>query len=599
MNGRTLKVFRRFAAQTQPSKAAFGIAIVFLTAASFLEGASIGLVVPLLELVMHGTLEGGRALWMSAAIEAALPTMRLRHLVLLLLSLIVLAVALKSVLLYTSELIISAMNRRSEHLLRSRLFERFASFGKAFFDSRKAGGLTDLTTNQVVQACDFFHQLHVFAHQALVSAIYFAMLLMLSWKLTVLSIAIIPPLHWFTQVITKRIMASADWRFKIDQEMSARLLECIENMSFIRSAVKERREAEEFSAMSDRSRHALYSIWKKIFFAPHFQEIVLTGALAVLLFLSLTVLVRERVALSAFLGFFFVLKRFANSVGTANHMLVEMSRAVVPMEKVLSVLEADEPGMFVRGGTRPFAGLERSIDFRGVGFSYTDRRILRDVTFSIPKGKVTALVGPTGAGKTTIASLIPRFYAVTEGGVLVDGVPIEEFDLASLRRKIAIVEQVPPLFNRTIRENIVYDAPRDIPQGELEAAAEKAALGDWIRSLPGGYETTVGDRGLRLSGGERQRIALARVLLKDPPIFIFDEATSALDADTEKRVHQAFENATRGRTGLVIAHRLSTIRRADNIVVIEGGAVTEQGAFDELIALNGRFSYYWNLQTVI
>jgi subfamily B ATP-binding cassette protein MsbA len=247
----------------------------------------------------------------------------------------------------------------------------------------------------------------------------------------------------------------------------------------------------------------------------------------------------------------------------------------------------------------PFA---HGIRFEDVCFSYaTDgeesREILRDINLAVQAGEVVAVVGSSGAGKSTLVHLIPRFFDVTSGRLLIDGRDVREATLSSLRSQIGVVTQETVLFNDTLRNNIAYGRP-SISQKQVEAAARAALAHDFIMELPAGYDTMIGERGVRLSGGERQRIAIARALLKDAPILILDEATSALDSESEALVQSALQNLMTGRTVFVIAHRLSTVRRADRIVVLENGTIADIGAHDELMRKLGTYRRLYELQFV-
>jgi len=246
------------------------------------------------------------------------------------------------------------------------------------------------------------------------------------------------------------------------------------------------------------------------------------------------------------------------------------------------------------------ARLRQRVEFRDVGFAYDDdptRHILRRVSFAARSGQVVAIVGLSGAGKTTLVNLIPRFYDVTEGAVLIDGVDIRDVTLASLRGQIALVTQETVLFDDTVAANIAYGAPGASRQA-IEQAARAANAHEFIVHLAGGYDATIGERGQRLSGGQRQRLAIARAILKDSPLLVLDEATSSLDAESELLVQDALANLMRNRTTFVIAHRLSTVRRADQIIALEKGRVVETGTHEELVSRpNGLYAKLCALQT--
>jgi subfamily B ATP-binding cassette protein MsbA len=253
-------------------------------------------------------------------------------------------------------------------------------------------------------------------------------------------------------------------------------------------------------------------------------------------------------------------------------------------------------------GARPLTPFSNSIRFENVCFSYDgngdeSREILREINLEVPAGEVLAVVGSSGAGKSTLVHLIPRFFDVTSGRLLIDGCDVRDTTLASLRFQIGVVTQETVLFNDTLRNNIAYGQP-GVSQKRVEAAAGAALAHDFIMELPAGYDTVIGERGVRLSGGERQRVAIARALLKNAPILILDEATSALDSESEALVQSALQNLMTGRTVFVIAHRLSTVRRADRIVVLENGTIADIGAHEELMQKLGTYRRLYDLQFV-
>ncbi|MBR2502925.1 MAG: ATP-binding cassette domain-containing protein, partial [Oscillospiraceae bacterium] len=240
--------------------------------------------------------------------------------------------------------------------------------------------------------------------------------------------------------------------------------------------------------------------------------------------------------------------------------------------------------------------IDGTITFENVSFNYNEEeKVLQDISLSIESGKTIALVGPSGGGKTTICSLIPRFYDVTNGSITLDGRNIKDITQKSLRQNIGIVQQDVYMFYGTIRDNIAYGKAGATDE-EIIEAAKKANIHDFIVSLPDGYNTFVGERGTRLSGGQKQRISIARVFLKNPPVLILDEATSALDNESERYIQHSLEQLSEGRTTLVIAHRLSTIRNADKIYVIEDGRIKEEGSHTELLETNGLYAKYYNMQ---
>jgi subfamily B ATP-binding cassette protein MsbA len=297
-----------------------------------------------------------------------------------------------------------------------------------------------------------------------------------------------------------------------------------------------------------------------------------------------------------FLTFLFFLFRSYDPMRKLSRLHNAMEQSLAAANHVWEVLD-EHSRVPEKQDAVELPSLRNSIELRNVSFGYANesRSVLRDVSLKIPAGHMVALVGESGGGKSTLTKLLPRFHDPLSGAVLWDGLDIREARLASLRRQIALVTQETVLFNDTIRHNISYGRP-DATELEIEQAALVAFAHDFIRELPNGYDTIVGERGTFLSGGQRQRLAIARALLVDAPVLILDEATSALDAESERLVQSAIANLIRNRTTLVIAHRLSTIRRADTIVVMEAGRIVEMGSHAELIAAGGQYKKLYELQ---
>ena len=273
----------------------------------------------------------------------------------------------------------------------------------------------------------------------------------------------------------------------------------------------------------------------------------------------------------------------------------EIKQAIIDIEKMFEVL-ARKPEIEDKPGAKPLAVTAGNVRFDDVRFSYDpDRPILKGLSFEVPAGKTVAIVGPSGAGKSTISRLLFRLYDISSGAITIDGQDIREVTQASLRAAIGMVPQDTVLFNDTIRYNIRYGR-WDASDAEVEEAARLAQIDGFIRMSPKGYETQVGERGLKLSGGEKQRVAIARTILKAPPILVLDEATSALDSHTEHEIQEALERVSRNRTSLVIAHRLSTIVAADEIIVLDQGRIAERGTHGELLAKDGLYASMWNRQ---
>jgi subfamily B ATP-binding cassette protein MsbA len=295
-----------------------------------------------------------------------------------------------------------------------------------------------------------------------------------------------------------------------------------------------------------------------------------------------------------FIGFLALSMKLYAPVKYLGKLPAIIQPGIVAAERAFQFLDAPVE-VLDRPHAKAFPGVKRDIVYDDVSFAYqAGEPVLSNVSFRAEAGTVTALVGPSGAGKTTLVDLLARFYDVTDGRVLVDGVDLRDFSIRSLRERLGVVSQDTVLFHDTVRSNIAYGIERDLV--EIERAAKAAHADEFIRRLPQGYDTVVGERGTRLSGGQRQRIAIARAILRDPPVLILDEATSALDSESERLVQEAIEHLLTGRTTFVIAHRLSTVLRAHQILVIDSGRIVQKGTHEELLAERGLYGYLHDLQ---
>ncbi len=592
-----LRIVRSFLELTKPNLGLVVVSTVFLAISSILEGISLGLIVPVLDmLIKQGEFSLALQIPYLQEVLQFIPHLKFRYAFLVILGCILSTVIVRNFLVYASELLASELSRKMEHALRVKIFDRYLSFSKIYFDKNKIGNMADLAINQVIWACEILRNLNHLLLSSFLLLVYLMIMMLISWKLTLIAFALLPGVYFVTRIVSRKVVLSTDQKFHIDQKMSAYLYDTLSNMTLIRSYNNETVESSTYHRISDDSRKNFHSVLKKILFAPHVQDVILTTTIVILITLCVFVFFKERVAgLSGFLTFFIALRRFSLNLSMLGNHYIDISKGVAPMRRILTIFE-DDGKFFIRSGHEKFEGLRDKIEFKNVFFGYEGMHILKGIHLTIPKGRMTALVGATGAGKTTLVNMIPRFYDVTEGAVELDGVNIKNYSLASLRAKIAIVDQDSHIFNTTIKENILYGLKEKIAEEELYQVSKKASLHEFVMGLPEQYDTLVGDRGVRLSGGEKQRLAIARALLKNPEIIIFDEATSSLDVETEQSIQQAIENVTVGRTVIVIAHRLSTIKNAGQIAVVDQGQIMEQGSFRELLDRKGFFFRYWQLQ---
>ncbi|MBA3553295.1 MAG: ABC transporter ATP-binding protein, partial [Gemmatimonadales bacterium] len=399
------------------------------------------------------------------------------------------------------------------------------------------------------------------------------------------------------QVLIRRLRLHARARAKERAEVTSTVAERVGAIRLIRSYGEEGRESARFAAQANRYR-------KRVIRTQRFSSLtgpiteVFSGFLVILIIWAGTrpelLGLAQPLAPEAIIVFLMAALRLTSPLKTISSFPALMAVALASAERVFEVLdqpsrETDRPG---EGAAR----FEREIVFDAVSFRYGDGDpVLSEVSFTLPRGKVVALVGPSGAGKTTLADLLPRFHDPTGGRILMDSVPLTRLTRGSLRGLMSVVSQDTVLLNDTVFANIAYGSP-GATEAQVEAAAEAASAAGFIAQLPDGYQTIVGERGARLSGGQRQRVAIARALLRDPPILILDEATSALDTASERLVQQAIDRLMAERTALVIAHRLATVRDADEIVVLDAGRVVQRGTHDELFRAGGLYRRLYDLQ---
>jgi ATP-binding cassette subfamily B protein/subfamily B ATP-binding cassette protein MsbA len=417
-----------------------------------------------------------------------------------------------------------------------------------------------------------------------------AVLLALNWQLMLLSLIPIPFIVFAMRGFAKYVRPAFRERQMELGELNATLNDNLSGIREIKAFTREESEAGHLSHHIDRYRDSMLKALRLMSTFRPFVEFVSSLGTVGLIYFGGRLVLRQTLALEDLVAFFLYLDQLYQPVRALSGAWEAVQEALAGAERVAELLE-ESPDIVERANAIELTDrAEGAITFRDVGFQYeVGETVLEDVDLEVAPGTVVALVGPTGVGKTTMANLIPRFYDVREGSIMLDRRDIRDLSLKSLREQISIVLQTVFLFNGTVRENILFGRP-GATENEMIDAAKVANAHNFIMQLPQGYGTVIGERGVKLSGGQRQRLAIARAVLKDAPILILDEATSSVDAETEMLIQQALERLMVGRTTIIIAHRLSTIRSADEIVVLEGSHIVETGTHEELMTRGGLYS---------
>ena len=498
------------------------------------------------------------------------------------------------------------MGARMESQMRQDLFDQYERMGFAYFDSHSSGDMMSRVVNDLFDICEAAHHVPEWIIICAIEIIgSFVILFGLS---PALAGAILVVTVVFAAVMVRmNLMMRAtftDNRKKIGG-VNAQLQDSLEGIRVVKSFANEAAESAKFRASNERylaSKEDMYGTMGRYYGVYG----LMTGALyTVVAVLGGWLVAQGELSAADMATFALYISLFCTPIETLVNSTEMYQKAIAGFRRMDEVLRT-EPDVADAPGAPDLAVGPGAIEYRGVCFSYPDveldengeareRPVIDDLNLTVRPGQTLALVGPSGGGKSTTCSLLPRFYDVASGSITIDGQDVRDVTQSSLRRAIGLVQQDVYLFDGTIGENIAYGKPGATAE-EVAEAARRANIADFIESLPDGYDTEVGERGTRLSGGQKQRIAIARVFLKNPPILIFDEATSALDNESERVVQESLSELARGRTTIVIAHRLSTIKGADEIATVEDGRVVERGTHEELLAAGGTYARYYRMQ---
>jgi subfamily B ATP-binding cassette protein MsbA len=495
------------------------------------------------------------------------------------------AYLLKGVGGYVSGYLMTDVGQQVVRDLRSRLFRHILDQSAAFFSRRTSGQLLSRTTNDVQQLQRAVSETAGDTiRESLTLVVWVGLMFHYDWQLAVVTLTAAPLVVYPLVRLGQRVRRTSRRSHEVLEDVTHRANEAFAGHRIVKAFSAEAREAAKFDGVLGHLYRTNMKVTGAVAALPPLMEFI--GGFA--LWYGSSRIATDELTPGEFSGFLFAAFMMYAPIKKLSRVNATVQQALAAAHRVFEMLDThtevrDAPG------APALARLARGVEFRGVGFAYEDRPdrpVLSDVSFDVRAGQVVAIVGLSGAGKTTLVNLIPRFFDVTAGAILIDGVDIRNASLTSLREQTALVTQDTVLFDATIAENIAYGRP-DASAADVEAAARAAHAHDFIETLSGGYDARIGERGQRLSGGQRQRLAIARALLTDAPLLLLDEATSSLDAESEQLVQEALANLMRNRTTFVIAHRLSTVRRADLIVALEAGRVADLGTHDALVGRAG------------
>ena len=503
---------------------------------------------------------------------------------------------------YLAQFFISPMRNGITMRLRNDIYHHITILPVSYFTSQRKGDLISRMSNDIADIeWGVLTSVISLGKDPINIILFAAALIFISPRLFLYFLIIMPIAVWLIGLIGKSLRRnSAEGQNRLGQ-LFALLEESLAGIRTILSFGQEQRRINRFSQTNDDYARTMIRVAERRELSSPLSEILLTLGLVFILILGGMAVLNGEILSSVFILFIILFARLIPPVQSMVRVYNNLQKANAAAQRVFEVMDADEK-IYEKKDAQLLADFQKEIVYRKVSFAYQHEGqthptyVLRDIDLVIPKGRTIAIVGPSGAGKTTLVDLLPRFYDCTSGEILIDGIPLPDLNINSLRAQIGLVSQNCILFNDTVANNIAFGRTDFTPE-QVRQAARIAHADEFIEQMEEGYSTNIGDRGLNLSGGQRQRLSIARAVLKDPPILILDEATSALDTESEQAVQQALEHLMKGRTSIIIAHRLSTICHADEIIVMDKGHIVERGTHNQLLSLNGLYKKLINMQS--
>ncbi len=560
------------------------------------EGVGLGLLVPFLENLMSTSGESFRSgvQWVDTYLLGvdAPKVERLYRTSALILG----AVFMRSGLNYAAMHVGARLQESILDKIRREIIDQIQSVSLQFFSRTKAGDILNTLTGEISRLSYLFGTATAVLIFSFMAAVYVAAIVVLSWQLALIALALCALLFITMSGLVKRLKRQGMDVPKKYGELTSRATEIINGIRTILAFGSRRFEADRYKRISREVADLQVSLRRKSAIVGPLSQAVASVALIAIVIIAVQFFVmRGMMSAAALLAFLFALFRLLPVVQNLNDLRGTWARQRGALEAVSGMLRTDDKP-YLPDGWRDLPSFKDKIKLRNVGFSYEQGSpVLTDINLTVTRGRTVAFVGSSGAGKSTLADLIARFHDPNEGVIYLDGIDLKEYKMSALRQRIAIVDQNTFLFNESVRDNIAYGL-KDVTDEQVRNAAEQANALEFIDEMEEGFDTILGDRGIRLSGGQRQRIAIARAFLRDSDILILDEATSALDSVSEQLIQESMEILMRGRTVIIIAHRLSTVETADEVVVLENGKIVEQGEYGRLLESRGKLWEYHSIQ---